>query len=105
MALGSSSCSCESAAGAANTHSALLNSNSSFKDPFSALAQCSEPWQELDMEAGGCLLLQGDGLAAAVMDNTHIDQQTNSCRTAACNLSTHYAHPFKQDVLLLSHAA
>jgi hypothetical protein len=57
MALGSSSCSYESAAGTGNTGSALLNNNSSFKDPFAALAQCSEPWQELDMEAGGCLLL------------------------------------------------
>lgn len=49
MTLGSS----EKAAGSGNSGSALLsNSSSSFKDPFAALAQSSEPWQELDVEAG-----------------------------------------------------
>lgn len=55
MTLGSS----KKAAGSGNSGSALLsNSSSSFKDPFAALAQSSEPWQELDVEAGRWRLLQ-----------------------------------------------
>jgi hypothetical protein len=48
MTLGSS----EKAAGDGCSAPALLSNNSSFKDPFAALAQCSEPWQELDVEPG-----------------------------------------------------
>ncbi|KAF6252507.1 hypothetical protein COO60DRAFT_518694 [Scenedesmus sp. NREL 46B-D3] len=52
MTLGSSSCCSQKAAGTGSSGAATLNNSNSFKDPFAALAQCSEPWQELDVEAG-----------------------------------------------------